>query len=306
MELGVQVVGNYEHVRTVAGIAERAGIAAVAMADHYLYGRTPYEWTAPAYDSLVQSAALARDTTDVELVMLVSPITFRHPAVYAKTLTTIDEISGGRFVFGLGTGWHDGEHETFGFTYPSLADRFELLEDALGYLRVYVDDPEAGYDGTNWTLAPFDVNPRTRAGLRLLVGGGGAQKTPTLVGRYADEYNLYHHTADGIAERLDVMRTAADEAGRDPDAIVITTCYPTIGGADEAEIDEFLGAWGSRSGRTAAEMREAFDGRIPMRTWDEHAEQLQTFADLGFSRVYLQVVGSVDWAVENALAALNG
>ena len=268
LELGVQVVGSYDHVKRVAEIVEEAGIAALALADHYMYGRTPDEWTAPAYDSLVQTAALARDTSDVELVMLVSPITFRHPAVYAKTLTTIDEISGGRFVFGLGTGWHDGEHETFGFDYPPLGDRFDLLADALGYLRAYVDDPEVGYAGEHWTLAPFDINPRTRSDLRILVGGGGAQKTPSLVGRYADEYNLYHHTPEGVAERLDVMRRAAVDAGRDPDGILLTTCYPTIGGADEAEIDEFLGEWGSRNGKSAADLREMFEGRVPMVTWD--------------------------------------
>lgn len=306
MELGVQVIGDYGHVKKVAGIAEDAGIAAIAVADHYLYGSKPEDWSAPAYDSLVQTAALARDTDRIEIVVLVSPITFRHPAVYAKTITTIDEISNGRFVFGLGTGWHDGEHEVFGFEYPGLGTRFEWLEDALGYLRVYLDDPTQGYQGSRWSLQPLDIQPRARGDLRLMVGGGGAVKTPTLVGRYADEYNLYHHEADGIAERLDVMRTAAEATGRDPDSVFITTCYPMIGGANEAEIDEFLGEWGAKNGKTAEELRESLGDRIGMKAWDAHAEQLEEFQSLGFGRVYLQVVGSVDWAVENALDAFDG
>ena len=305
MELGVQVVGDYDHVAAVARICEEAGVAAVALADHYLYGAEPKDYDAPAYDSLVQAAALARDTESVEIVMLVSPITFRHPAVYAKTITTIDEIADGRFVFGLGTGWHDGEHEVFGFDYPDMATRFAWLEDALGYLRVYLDDPSAGYEGSHWSLeAGHDLHPRTRPDLRLMVGGGGAQKTPTLVGRYCDEYNLYHHTAEGVPARLDVMRRAAEEAGRDPDAILISTCMPTIGGADEAEIDEFLAEWGKPRGRTPAELRERFDGRIPIQTWDAWAEQLAEFESWGITRTYLQVVGSVPWAAENALKAL--
>ena len=304
MELGVQVVGPYDHVREVAGICERAGIAAVALADHYLYGSTEAEYANAAYDSLVQAAALARDTTSVEVVMLVSPVTFRHPAVYAKTITTIDEISNGRFVFGLGTGWHDGEHEVFGFEYPDLSTRFTWLEDALGYLRVFLDDPERGYAGDRWSLRGLDLHPRARSDLRLMVGGGGSSKTPRLVGRFADEYNLYHHTADGIAERLDVMRRAAGEAGRDPDAVLITTCYPMIGGADQAEIDEFLGDLAGRRNTTADELRARFTDRIPMLTWDDHAERLAEFEALGFARVYLQAISGVGWSVENALRAL--
>lgn len=306
MELGIQVIGSYDHVRSVASICEEAGIAAVALADHYLYGSGPDDYAVtPAYDSLVQTAALARDTSTVELVMLVSPVTFRHPAVYAKTLTTIDEIADGRFVFGLGTGWHDDEHAVFGFEYPDRATRFDWLEDALGYLRTYVDDPSDGYEGDRWSLQPVDILPRTRSDLRLLVGGSGARKTPTLVGRYGDEYNLYHHTADGVGERLDVMRGAASDAGRDADGIMVTTCYAMIGGADDAEIDEWLGEYGSTRGLSAAEARQKLEGRIPMLPWDAHAERLAELSDLGFSRTYLQMVGVVDWSVRNALEALT-
>ena len=304
MELGVQVIGDYDHVRSVAAMCEEAGIAAVALADHYLYGDSPQEWAAPAYDSLVQTAALARDTSTVELVMLVSPITFRHPGVYAKTITTIDEISDGRFVFGLGTGWHDGEHEIFGFEYPPMGTRFEWLEDALGYLRTYLDDPTTGYDGAFWSLGAQDLKPAARQGLRLMVGGGGPRKTPTLVGRYANEYNLYHHEREGIDERMDMMRQSAQEVGRDPDQIMITTCYPMVGGVDEAEIGQFLGDMGERRGLTGEEMRKTLGDRITIATWDVHAEKLEELEQLGFSRVYLQGVASVPQAVESALSSL--
>lgn len=305
MELGVQVIGDYDHVASVAAMCEEAGIAAVALADHYLYGGSPEEWAAPAYDSLVQTAALARDTSTVELVMLVSPITFRHPGVYAKTITTIDEISDGRFVFGLGTGWHDGEHEVFGFDYPPMGTRFEWLEDALGYLRTYLDDPRKGYEGSYWSRAAQDIKPYARRDLRLMVGGGGPIKTPTLVGRYANEYNLYHHESEGIEERLAVMRGSAADAGRDPDEIFITTCYPMVGGADDAEIEAFLGDLGERRGLNAAEMREKLGDRISIASWDAHAEKLAELGALGFERVYLQAVASVPWAVESALSALS-
>lgn len=305
MELGIQTVGPYDRVREVAGIVEDAGAAAIALADHYLYGTSEADYAQPVYDSLVQAAALARDTSRVEIVMLVSPITFRHPAVYAKSITTIDEISNGRFVFGLGTGWHDDEHDYFGIEYPDMATRFAWLEDSLGYLRVFLDDPTRGYEGTRWSLRGFDARPRARDDLRLLVGGGGAAKTPALVGRFGDEYNLYHHDADGIGKRLEVMRTAAEQAGRDPDSILISTCYPMIGGADESEIDEFLGEYAANVGQTADAVRQRFADRIPMETWDIHAERLAEFANLGFERTYLQLIGHVPWATHNALKSLG-
>lgn len=305
MELGIQVVGPYDHVARVGELCERAGIAAVALADHYLYGSTATEYATPAYDSLIQTAALARDTSEIEIVMLVSPITFRHPAVYAKAIATVDEIAGGRFVFGLGTGWHQAEHDIFGFDFPSLGDRFAMLEDALGYLRAMIDAPQSGYSGTRWSFEGLDLHPRIRPDVRLLVGGGGAAKTPDLVGRFAGEYNLYHHEAAGIAERLEVMRRAAASAGRDPDEILISTCLPTIGGADQAEIDAFVGEFLASRGQTADEARAKLIDRIPPMTWDQLAERLSELEALGFSRVYLQVIGGVAWSVENALAALT-
>ena len=305
VEFGIQVIGDYDHVRRVATITEEAGLAAVALADHYLYGRNPEQWSTPAYDSLVQAAALGRDTSRVEIVMLVSPITFRHPAVYAKSITTIDEISNGRFAFGLGTGWHEGEHEVFGFDMPPMKTRFAWLEDALGYLRVYLDDSTQGYRGEHWSLGAQELNPRPRTDLRLIVGGGGEIRTPTLVGIFADEYNLYHHTPDGVEQRLGVMRSAAEAAGRDPDRILISTCYPMIGGADASEIEAFLGDHGEPLGLSADEVRALYGERVPVLTWDEHAERIEDLREIGFARVYLQVLSSVPWAIPGALRSIG-
>ena len=132
MDFALQVTGSYDHVLEIARICERTNAVAVALADHYLYGNRRERYSDPVYDSFVQAAALGRDTAGIEIVMLVSPITFRHPAFYAKASITIDELSAGRFVLGLGTGWHDDEHELFGIPYPDRNERFGMLEDALG------------------------------------------------------------------------------------------------------------------------------------------------------------------------------
>ncbi|MFV9673498.1 MAG: LLM class flavin-dependent oxidoreductase, partial [Acidimicrobiia bacterium] len=134
MEFAFQTVGVYEDVLEVARFSEGRGLAAIALPDHYLMALDEEKAkTTPASDALIQLAGLARDTRNIELVVLVSPITFRHPAVLVKTAITIDRMSGGRFTLGIGTGWMDREHEVFGFDYPPMSERYVMLEEALAY-----------------------------------------------------------------------------------------------------------------------------------------------------------------------------
>ena len=305
LELAVQVTGSYDHVLAIAQIAEAHGFVAVALADHYLNGSDEVDYAQPVYDSLVQAAALGRDTARMEIVMLVSPITFRHPAVYAKSMTTIDELSGGRFSLGLGTGWHEDEHEYFGIRYPTRGDRFDMLEEALGYLDAYIHEPTRGFKGQHYQLMGFDLQPRARTDMRLVVGGTGPVRTPALAGRYAGEFNVAVHDPDVVADRLATMRRAADAAGRDPDAIRFSTAYRMIGGDSASEIDEFLAEWGSPRGRSVPEMREYIGDRIPMLTWDEHLERLEDLGKLGFHRAYVKVVVKSERAFAAAARQLS-
>lgn len=305
LELAVQVNGSYDHVRSIATIAEANGFTAVALADHYLNASKEGDFSLPVYDSLAQAAALGRDISRLDIVMLVSPITFRHPAVYAKSMTTIDELSGGRFSLGLGTGWHDAEHEYFGIPYPPMRTRFEILEEALGYLDAYINEPMGGFEGKHYRLEGFDVQPPARKDMRLVVGGTGPVRTPALAGRYAGEFNLGLHAPDVVADRLASMRRAASESGRDPDAIRVSTSYRMIGGDTDAEIDEFLGEWGSARGQSVAEMRAYVGDRIPMLTWDQHIETLGGLAKLGFQRAYIKVVVKSESAFAHAAERLS-
>lgn len=309
MELGVQVVGDYDHLLAIARISEEAGAAALALADHYLYGQSHEEYAAPAYDSLVQAAALARDTESVELVMLVSPVTFRHPAVYAKTAVTIDDASGGRFTLGLGTGWHDDEHGYHGIAYPPLGERFEMLEEHLAWVKAYFDDPEGGYEGARFRFTGYDAHPRARTtGRRLMVGGSGAVKTPTLAGRYCEEFNLYVHDAEGVESRLAVMREAAEAAGRDPSGILVSTCVPLIGGDDESELlTHATSMLARRPGADPVEALERWRAHPGIRvgSWEEHRDFLGTLGDLGMERAYLQLAAGSASHLEQALAELG-
>ncbi len=309
MELGVQVVGDYDHLLTIARITEDSGAAALALADHYLYGQSHEDYASPAYDSLVQAAALARDTERLELVMLVSPVTFRHPAVYAKTALTIDDASGGRFTLGLGAGWHEDEHGYHGIEYPATGERFEMLEEQLAWIKGYFDDPEAGFEGDRYRFMGYDAHPRARReGRRLMVGGSGAVKTPTLAGRYCEEFNLYVHARGEIDARLEVMRSAAQDAGRDPDAIFISTCVPLIGGNSE---EELLGhAKDIASRRAGVDPEEALQRwrdhpGIRVGSWEEHRDFLGGLAESGMERAYLQLAASSAAHLSEALDELG-
>ncbi|NND01179.1 MAG: LLM class flavin-dependent oxidoreductase [Acidimicrobiia bacterium] len=306
MDYALQVVGNYDHVLEIARICERRGAAAVSLADHYLYGNREERYVDPVYDSYVQAAALGRETSDIEIVMLVSPVTFRHPAFYAKSAITIDELSGGRFVLGLGTGWHDDEHGYFGIPYPDRNERFHMLEDALGYVYQFFTGPAAGFESDRYSFKGLAYQPTARSDMRILVGGGGPKRTPTLAGRFGGEYSIAGAEPDGIAEKLEVMRAAAESAGRDPDEILITISSVVVSGNSDAEITDNLARMDG-TGRSGSEVRASWEERgLVFRTWEEHKDRFGRFADAGVERVYVQLVARVAEMAEDALDNLSG
>ncbi len=139
-----QIGGTYEQILRAARLAEAEGLHSFARSDHLAWQRDP----APdATDAFATMGGLARDTDSVRLAVLVTPITFRHPAIIAKNATTIDQMSGGRFDLGVGTGWNDFEHEALGIPFPESAERWARLEDALGYLEVAFAEEGGTYSG---------------------------------------------------------------------------------------------------------------------------------------------------------------
>ena len=164
MDLAVQTRGDWDLVLSAARWAEDRGLAAIALPDHYL--ERGDETERPAYDHLVHLAALARETSKIELVSLLSPVTFRHPAVYYKMGVTLDEISAGRFTMGIGTGWLDEEFTLFGLPYPDRGTRFEMLDECLAYLTAALSPGSKGFDGEHYQLVrvrPSASSPKPEA-----------------------------------------------------------------------------------------------------------------------------------------------
>lgn len=288
MEHALQVAGTYAHLLDAASFAVDRGLVALALPDHYLLALDEEKAkTTPAPDAFIQFGGLARETKDLDLVMLVSPITFRHPGVLTKMAVTLDRMSGGRFTLGVGTGWMDREHEVFGFDYPEMSERFTHLEEALGYLRAALDPKHPGFTGTHYKLEAFPLSPTPIGRLPLLVGGTGGHKTPRLAGQYADEFNIY--PGADMADRIERFRNAAVEAGRDPDEIRLSSSGQVIAAETAADFDELMNANAAEAGISREELERHYEKRqTPRGTYEQVNEQLAGFATLGVSRFYFQ------------------
>lgn len=294
MEFGLfvepQMGGSYRRLADLALWAESQGLDAFARSDHYLFQDESHATT----DALVSLSGIAVETADIRLVTLVSPITFRHPGVMAKSATTIDEISGGRFTLGVGTGWMESEHDALGMDLPAVAERFDRLGEALAYIRTCFEGGGTA-SGTHYSLDAPKVEPRASKGLELVVGGQGPKKTPTLAGTFADEYNMFVTDADTYAARKGVMEAAATAAGRDSADILISFAGPGLIYATEAEHAAALTERGAQRDLSADEYAAFLDHRlVPHGTPETASERVTRLTELGVGRYYVQEFSHLD------------
>ena len=279
-----QIGGTYEQILDAARWAEDAGLFSFARSDHYYSSREPRP---DATDAFATLAGLARETTNIRLCVLVSPITFRHPAVIAKTAATIDQMSGGRLDLGVGTGWMDLEHEAFGLPFPPWQERFDRFEKSLQYLDAAFSDGQGEFNGTHYSL-DADSKPKP-IGLRTIIGGSGPVKTPTLAGRYADEYNHFTTTPQTLGPKIQVMRQSAEAAGRDPDAIKVSVMGPALVGVDDDSYQEKLGAAAATRDITPAELESKWlDMGFPVGSADRARSIVAGLEDVGVDLFYAQ------------------
>jgi alkanesulfonate monooxygenase SsuD/methylene tetrahydromethanopterin reductase-like flavin-dependent oxidoreductase (luciferase family) len=294
-----QMGGSYAELLELAQWAERVGFDVFARSDHYLDS----DRSAEATDALTTLAGLARETERIRLAVLVSPLTFRHPAVLAKSAATIDQMSGGRLDLGVGTGWMESEHERFGMDLPDLGTRFARLEETLRYLTAAFGRAPGGFEGDHYRLDSMAVLPGPTGQLPLIVGGSGRRRTPRLAGRYAGEYNLFTTDQTVLAPRIEEMRTAAVAAERDPDAVVVSVVGSPIVGADRDEYEQRLGEVALARSIDIAALRASLEDRQEVHgTVDQARTRLEELSRAGVRRFYLQVDAPLH-AIDTAVAA---
>lgn len=271
--------GTYDQQLEAAKWVESEGLVSFARCDHYLSGGDP---TPSATDAFAVLAGLARETSQIRLCVLVTPITFRHPAVIAKNATTIDEMSGGRLDLGIGTGWMELEHEAFGIPFPEWPERWSRFEEALDYLEAAFGPGQGTFEGSHYTLHA-DVKPKP-TGIRTVIGGSGRQRTPTLAGTRADEYNFFTCPADEAKAKIAVMRQAA--GGRPVEATVMG---PALVGADETAFRERLSRAAAKRGVSPEDLEKRYaDNGLIVGTPDRAAETVAALAEAGVQRIYVQ------------------
>ena len=280
-----QMGGTYDELLAVARSAERRGLVSFARSDHYYSAAEPAH---DATDAFATLAGLARDTDSIRLCVLVTPISFRHPAVIAKNATTIDQMSGGRFDLGVGTGWMAEEHEAYGLELWPLEERFDHLEDAVGYLLAAFGKQPAYHAGPHYGLEA-DVKPGKTGRLPLILGGTGRKRTPTLAGRHADEYNMSPAPVEAIQENVATMRVAAESAGRDPSKIVASVMGSVLVGHDEGAYRDHLYEAALRRNTEAEALEERFrEIGIPIGGPDRAQSLLAEWEEAGIEKFYMR------------------
>jgi alkanesulfonate monooxygenase SsuD/methylene tetrahydromethanopterin reductase-like flavin-dependent oxidoreductase (luciferase family) len=280
--------GTYDQLLSAARLAQAKNLVSFARCDHYLSRRQP---TPEATDAFATLAGLARDTSTVRLCVLVTPITFRHPAVIAKNAATIDQMSAGRFDLGVGTGWMDYEHSSLGLPFPGSAERWARFEEALDYLAAAFGPSQSQFDGKYYQL-DAEVRPKP-IGLRLIIGGDGMNRTPRLAGSRADEYNFFICSPAEARVKIEVMKDAAGDRLVEP-----TVMGPAIVGASDTDYRRRLVAFAERfgGGSTPAELEEEWKGSgVIFGVPDQAAEQVGALEAAGVERIYLQWLDLADY-----------
>ncbi|PZH15531.1 LLM class F420-dependent oxidoreductase [Streptomyces sp. NTH33] len=208
--------------------AEAAGLSWISVMDHYFQMEFNGGAEAPMLEAYTTLGFLAGQTSTVRLGALVTGVTYRHPGLLAKIATTLDVLSGGRAVLGLGAAWYEREHHGLGVPYPPLAERFERLEETLRIcLRMWDPFDDGPFEGRHYRLAETLCVPPPVSSPRpeIMVGGGGERKTLRLVAQYADACNLIPSSPQELRHKLEVLRGHCDSVGRDYDGIRKTFVY---------------------------------------------------------------------------------
>jgi len=281
---------TYDDQLAVAQAAESLGFSAFFRSDHYL--AMSGDGQPGPTDSWVTLAGIARETSSIRLGTLVTSATFRYPGPLAISVAQVDAMSAGRVEFGIGAGWFEDEHRAYAIPFPGLGERFDRLEEQLDIITGMWATPVSetfDYTGNHYTVtgSPALPKPVQQPHPPIIIGGGGAKRTPALAARFAAEFNLAFPTLEFAGAQLGRVRDAVEKAGRAADDIIYSAAFAVCAGGDEAQIARRADA----IGREVDELR----ANTPLvGTPAEIVDRLGPFAEAGVQRVYLQLLDAHD------------
>jgi F420-dependent oxidoreductase-like protein len=278
---------TYDDLLRVARATEDLGFDAFFRSDHY-QRIGPGDPGPGSTDAWVTLGALARETSRVRLGTLLTPATFRLPGPLAIQVAQVDEMSGGRVELGLGAGWYDDEHRSYGIPFPAVAERFDRLEEQLQVvtgLWSAAPGDRFTFTGRHYTLTDSPALPRPvqRPRPPLILGGHGPKRTPRLAATFADEFNIaFPADVDAAAQQFDRVRAACTDAGRDPASIVLSAALVLCCGRDDSEVSRRADAIGQDAGQLRRGQAAG--------TAAEVVQRIGEYAAIGATRVYLQTL----------------
>ncbi|HEX6667543.1 MAG TPA: TIGR03560 family F420-dependent LLM class oxidoreductase [Solirubrobacterales bacterium] len=271
----------------LAAACEEHGVGTMFRSDHYLSVDDRRE--RGSLDAWGTIAALGAVTEELRLGTMVSPATFRHPAVLAKAAVTADHVSGGRIEVGIGAGWWEREHELYGFDLPPTGPRLDALEEQMQIVRGHWDPGPFSFEGEHYRAHELDALPKPVQQPRppLILGGRGGPRSLRLAARYADEYNTVMSTATQIAELRERLDRACEAEGREPASLPLSMMTGWLVGADAAELRDRasrLSQWKGEDGDGETFIAGLRDSTI-LGTVPEAVEQLRDLAEAGLTRI---------------------
>jgi len=271
---GVPPEGLFDRVVTLACAAEDSGFGLVTVMDHFyqIVGVGPE--TDPMLEAYTALAGLSQHTRRVRLGALVSGVTYRNPALLAKTVTTLDVLSKGRALLGLGAAWNESEHEGYGFEFPRIGERMDRLDESLTIIRAMFNEDRPTFEGRHYQIhdalnVPRPIQP---GGPKIMVGGGCEQRTLRIAAKHADMTHWFPLGMDVLKRKNEILERYCEEIGRDPASIERTMAAPVLVGATDAAVKAMIDM-------LPAERRAMVKGGTP----EQAADVMRPYIDAGFT-----------------------
>ena len=271
---GVPPERLFDRAAELAKAAEDSGFGLVTVMDHFYQ----IQGVGPETDEMLEAystlAALSQRTSKAMLGALVTGVTYRNPAVLAKAVTTLDVISGGRAVLGLGAAWNEDEHRGYGIEFPPVGQRMDRLDEALAIARAMFTEERPTFEGRYYRVdralnIPRPIQP---GGPKIIIGGGGEQRTLKIAAKHADMTHWFLFGLEVLKHKTKVLERHCEAVGRDPTTIKRTVASPVLLASDERHKAEVLE-------RVMPERRPY----IKIGTPEEAAEALRPYLEAGFS-----------------------
>lgn len=288
---GVSDEKLFEKISQIAVTAENSGFDSFWVMDHLHQIVMVGPETDPMLESYTLLGGVAGRTSEISLGALVTGVTYRNPALLAKTVTTLDIVSSGRAILGIGAAWNESEHQAYGFTFPPVRERFDRLEEALQICKAMFTKDRPSFEGRHYRVDEVLNNPRPirDSGIPILIGGGGEKKTLRLVAKYADACNFFGDV-DTIRHKIAVLERHCEDVGRDPAEITKTRLGGLVIAETSAEVERKGEEVRARRNMSEPQYRAYMVAGDP----DSVAEQTQNYLDAGMDGLIFNMLDAQD------------